>query len=111
MKTSGLFSTDSSYNYNSAYSKETQRIKYLEHKIDKLYMITEALWLLLKEKSNLDDENLTELIAAIDMKDGHRDGKVASSGPRNCPKCGRVNSRKQMYCIYCGTFLDNKPFE
>jgi len=74
MKTSGLFSTDNSYNHNSAYGKETLRIKYLEHKIDKLYMITEALWLLLKEKSNLDDENLTELIAAIDMKDGHRDG-------------------------------------
>jgi len=133
MKTSGLFNTDHSYNHNSAYSKETIRIKYLEHKIDKLYMITEALWLLLKEKSHLDDENLTELIAAIDMKDGHRDGKSKSSGPeliaaidmkdghrdgkskssgpRNCPKCGRVNSRKQMYCIYCGTFLDNKPFE
>ena len=111
MKTSGIFSTDSSYSHNSAYSKETLRIRHLEHKIDKLYLITEALWLLLKEKNNLDDENLTELIAAIDLKDGHRDSKVASSGPRTCPKCGRVNSNKQLYCIYCGTFLDTKPFE
>ena len=110
MKTSGLFTTDGSYNHNSAYGKDTLRIKYLEHKIDKLYLITEALWLLLKEKSNLDDENLTELIAAIDMKDGHRDGKSATASTRNCMKCGRINSRKQMYCIYCGTFLDTKAF-
>ena len=111
----GLFNTGLSENYSSsgkyADSRDAIEIKQLEHKIDKLYMITEALWLILKEKNCLDDENLTELIAAIDTKDSRRDGKVASSGPRNCTKCGRVNSIKQMYCIYCGTFLDDKPFK
>jgi len=111
----GLFNTGLSGNSSSsgkyAGNIDSIKIKYLEHKIDKLYMITEALWLIIKEKSNLDDENLTELIAAIDLKDGRKDGKVASAGPRNCTKCGRVNSIRQMYCIYCGTFLDTKPFK
>jgi len=114
MKT-GLFNTGLSENYSSsgkyAESHDAIEIKQLEHKIDKLYMITEALWHILKEKNNLDDEILTELIAAIDMKDGRRDGKVTSAGTRNCTKCGRVNSVRQLYCIYCGTFLDTKPFE
>ena len=110
-----LFNTGITENYSSsgkyADNLSSIKIKYLEHKIDKLYMITEALWLIIKEKNHIDDENLTELIAAIDLKDGKRDGKVATSGPRNCTKCGRVNSIRQMYCIYCGTFLNTETFK
>jgi len=111
MNTSNIFSSNDSYSHNSTYTKESFKINYLEHRINKLYLITEALWLLIKEKYNLDDENLTELIVAIDMKDGRHDGKVAVKGTHNCPKCGKPNSRKHLYCIYCGTFLDIKPFE
>ena len=90
--------------------RASSQVRQLEREIDKLYMIIEALWLIIKKKNNLDDENLTELIAAIDLKDGHRDGKVATAEPRNCPKCGRVVSVRHMYCIYCGAFMAHDAF-
>lgn len=111
MNTSGLFTSNDSRSYNSVHNKEAFYVKFLENKINKLYLIVEALWLLIKEKHHFDDENLTELIVAIDMKDGRRDGKVAPTGPLICSQCGRANSRKHLYCIYCGAFIDTKPFE
>ena len=111
MITSSIFTTETHHSKTFASNQDSLRIKHLEQRIDKLYLIVEALWLLTKEKYNIDDEKLTELIVAIDMKDGRRDGKVAPKGPLTCQKCGKVNSRKHLYCIYCGAFLDLKPFE
>ena len=110
MKTSTLFSSEN-FHTSSSSSKDKLYVRRLEQRLNKLYLIVEALWLLLKEKYNIDDEKLNELIVAIDMKDGRRDGKVAANGPQTCPQCGRANSRNYLYCIYCGAFIDTNPFE
>ena len=70
-------------------------VTFLKQKVEKLMMITEALWTIIKETTDYTDEDLIEIMREIDLKDGKLDGKVASETPDNCPNCGRVLQKKQ----------------
>src|SRR5712675_2186533 len=65
----------------------------MRHDIDRLLMITEALWTFLKKEHGYSDEELVEAITQIDMRDGVLDGKVAKTLPPPCPNCGRISGK------------------
>jgi len=69
----------------------------LRHDVDRLLMLTEALWGFLKQ--------LADAVKAIDLRDGRLDGKAAKAPPTACPQCQRLNSAKFSRCIYCGSPL------
>ncbi|WP_010250025.1 zinc ribbon domain-containing protein [Acetivibrio cellulolyticus] len=77
-------------------------VTYLKLKVEKLMIITEALWMILKETTKHTDEELKEKIRQIDLKDGKLDGKVAAELPDKCPKCGQILQKNKLNCIYCG---------
>jgi hypothetical protein len=77
----------------------------LEAKIDKLAIITQGLWELLSEKTDLTEKDIQAKIAEIDSRDGRKDGKITGR-PTTCPKCGRTAHTSQRACPYCGTVLD-----
>jgi hypothetical protein len=79
--------------------------------IERLLMLTEALWTLLKEEHGWEDEALMEKLREIDLRDGRIDGKVATSPPRYCPSCGKVLQKKKPLCLYCAAPVDPDPFE
>lgn len=80
--------------------------------IEKLMMITEALWTLLKRQAGYTDEQLMEVIRGIDLRDGRLDGKVARSMERpDCPQCGKKAIGAQPLCLYCGAELPARLFE
>lgn len=87
-------------------------ITFLKQKVEKLMMITEALWLIVKETNNLTDEELKEKILQVDLKDGKLDGRVAANAEETdyCPKCGQVLQKNKYVCIYCGAKIDNPDF-
>jgi hypothetical protein len=60
-------------------------VDYIKHDIERLLMITEALWMILKRQHGYQDNELTKLIAEIDLRDGRLDGRVAKDEPRHCP--------------------------
>ena len=68
----------------------------MRHDIDRLLMVTEALWLFIKTQHNYTDEDLAKVINEIDLRDG--------------PACGRANSGKRPLCIYCGKPVPMDPF-
>ncbi len=84
-------------------------IAFLKQKVEKLMMISEALWLFLKETNNLTDEDLKEKIIEIDLKDGQLDGKVSANAeaPDICTVCGQVLQKNKYVCIYCGAEINN----
>jgi len=82
-----------------------------QYDIEKLFMITEALWAILKQQHGYTDEQLGEMIQKIDMRDGKLDGKVAKRQNPSCPSCDRVLLGKHPVCLYCGTAVHRDPFE
>ncbi|MFH0908888.1 MAG: zinc ribbon domain-containing protein [bacterium] len=78
--------------------------------IERLLMITEALWSMMKDQFEYTDQHLVARITEIDAKDGKVDGRVASLPPQACPKCGRPSSRKRAICMYCGQAIPSEPF-
>ena len=80
--------------------------------VEKLFMLTEALWTILKEKHGCTDAELVQRVQEIDLRDGKLDGKVAKVNP-DCPKCRRKLMGKRPVCLYCGAEVarvDLQPF-
>ncbi|MFH1499477.1 MAG: hypothetical protein ABII82_16830 [Verrucomicrobiota bacterium] len=89
------------------------RLSEIEFKLERLSLITHALWDLLKDRHGYTDEELNDWINLTDLKDGRLDGRYkADTPPLNCPKCGRVVGRTQGRCIYCGGMAaPARPFD
>lgn len=83
----------------------------LRFDVEKLFMITQALWTLLQEQHGYTDDQLIQRVQEIDMQDGKLDGKVAKDKIRpDCPQCGRKLMGKRPVCLYCGTEVALDPF-
>jgi len=77
--------------------------------INMLFMITQALWELLKTEHGYTDERLAEKVIAIDLSDGRLDGKAPKQERPDCPSCGKKMGRHPA-CLYCGTVILANPF-
>lgn len=84
----------------------------IQFDVEKLFMITEALWELLKHQHGYTDDQLVQMIQDIDLRDGKLDGKVAKSAERpTCDQCGRTIIKRQAKCLYCGAPAPQQLFE
>lgn len=80
----------------------------LRRDIEKLYLVVEALWAIVREATNLKDEDLQNLMRAIDEQDGKRDGRNAkNTAIVQCAKCGKTLLKGQTACAYCGEQIPN----
>mgnify|MGYP001765826062 CR=1 FL=1 len=77
-------------------------MKEMHKTMDKLLMITQALWEIIAESRDLSDEYIVAKVREIDMRDGVLDGRVKRP-VRICTSCGKVLSLDRNRCLYCGT--------
>ena len=76
----------------------------LRVQVDRLQMLCEGMWMLLKGKTGATDADLAKLVEQIDLRDGKLDGRVApKTGVTSCTSCGRTVSVRTGACLYCGT--------
>lgn len=87
-----------------------EKIEAIRYDIERLLMITEAFWTLLKQQHGYTDTDLAKLVTEIDLRDGRLDGRVAPSPPQPCPFCGHTLAKKRPFCIYCGKPVAPDPF-
>ncbi|MEA3213808.1 MAG: hypothetical protein QOE70_6865 [Chthoniobacter sp.] len=87
------------------------RVRELELQVERLLLITEALWRLLQEKHGFDENELVRMITMIDLEDGKLDGRKPASPPKPCPKCQRILSKNRPRCLFCGEPIAADPFE
>lgn len=78
------------------------RIQELEHTVERLMLLSHALWEILRERDSLADETLAAKIREIDLRDGAEDGRMNETALRRCQKCGHDFNSKRPRCIYCG---------
>ncbi len=79
--------------------------------VERLLMITEALWIMLRDEHGYTDEQLLRKVQEIDMRDGRLDGKVAKQAPSQCSQCGKVMGARRAACLYCGAASTEAPFK
>jgi len=84
-------------------------LKFLAARLEKAMMICEALWIIIREKLDLDDDLLEKAVRAVDLQDGKLDGKVVRE-VLTCPACGRKVGRNRIACIYCGAEIKGNVF-
>ena len=77
--------------------------------MEKAMMICEALWIIMREKLNLDDKLLEKAVKAVDLQDGKLDGKVVHD-IKTCASCRRKVGRNRVTCIYCGAEISDGVF-
>lgn len=82
----------------------------MQAQVERLLIITEALWTILKEKHGLDEQELLRQMVQIDMRDGQLNGRVGATPPEPCPKCQRMVAKGSTRCMYCGEPLMMNPF-
>jgi len=80
----------------------SRQIRELEHHVQRLQLLNQALWELLQERLDLTDEQLQQKAYDVDVRDGVEDGRMTQSAPLKCPECGRVSASKHWKCLYCG---------
>ncbi len=78
----------------------------VDDRLSRLTLVCEAMWLLLKERTDLTEEDLIRKVTELDLKDGVLDGKlnrnVARGQMEKCPECGAAISKKFNRCLFCG---------
>lgn len=108
----GLSSTkgQAAYDVDEARANATEaksEADVLKHDIDRLMMITEALWAFLKKQHGYTDDDLAKAIGVIDLRHSGAD----KDAQEKCPSCGRMVSQHRRLCIYCGKPVPQSLFE
>ena len=78
-------------------------------RLDRLTLITHAMWELMAERLGLSHESLLARIEEIDLRDGKKDGKLSQTGV-SCRACSRISHRRHSNCLYCGAALGKSIF-
>ena len=85
-------------------------IRSLKANMERMMLICEALWELLRDKHGYTEQQLQSKIYEIDMRDGTLDGKNQRKAVE-CPDCGHMVSSRHPACIYCGRVIDTSVFK
>lgn len=85
-------------------------IKDLECEVERLRIVCEALWRIMRDKQGVDEQELIRQMTIIDMEDGRLDGRVNPKPPPPCPKCNRVLAKTRPRCLFCGEPVALDPF-
>ena len=94
---------------NAAREAQT-RTDLLRHDIDRVLLITEALWTFMKQEHGYTDDTLIQLIQDLDRQKTTASGTSVKDPPTSCPSCGRNNAATRPFCMYCGKPLKMNPF-
>ena len=82
------------------YRRNRDEIDQLDARIDRLMLVTEAVWQLLAEKAGLNENDLADRVHELDKLDGVEDGRRQPLAS-DCSCGAKVNPKVGM-CQFCG---------
>ena len=101
--------TNAARNAESRVLNAQEEIRELRHQVERITLLNQALWELIREKAGLTDADLERMAQEIDMRDGQLDGKMGGRA-FTCPTCHRVSNAKHYKCLYCGELFEKPVF-
>lgn len=96
-------------NSESVALESLESVKELRHQVERLSLLNQALWELIRGRAGLTDADLEQKASEIDLRDGIADGKIGG-GAVSCPTCHRVSNAKHFKCLYCGELFEKPLF-
>ncbi len=82
-------------------------LQHMERRTDRLALVCQALWELLRERANLTENDLISRMQQIDLRDGVADGRMTPVAVV-CPSCNRRSNSRRDECVYCGARLPGR---
>ncbi len=76
-----------------------------QRQVERLSLVCQAMWELLREQADFKDEDLEEKILEIDLRDGKINGRIRVT-ILECGNCGRKTNSKRTNCIMCGAPIE-----
>lgn len=73
----------------------------VDDRLDRLSLLCEAMWELLKHTTELSDEDLAARLIEVDERDGERNLRRQRL-PQLCDACGSRSPAKNVRCQVCG---------
>ncbi len=98
---------DAADDARSEAQRVAQDLRKLEQRFDRLNLVTQALWEIVREATQITDERLVRKMQEIDLRDGTADGRMTPM-PVECPACRRRSNSRRDQCIYCGAKLPGR---
>ena len=97
---------------DAAYAKESadgqgSRIDNVIDQVERLTLACQSMWELLRDHSDLTEEDLKAKMLEIDARDGIVDGKMGHE-VISCPHCTQQTSTRRKRCVYCGGQIVSK---
>lgn len=85
----------------------SDEVRRLSSQVDRLTLACQAMWELVRDRTDLSEDDLAQKIEEIDSRDGAVDGKL---GARivPCPSCGRNSNSRRSSCVWCGEPIDRE---
>ncbi|MDT8391790.1 MAG: hypothetical protein RRC34_14915 [Lentisphaeria bacterium] len=78
------------------------RVRNLERKMERMALTSQALWELLRDNTEFNEDDIITKITEIDLRDGEANGRMGHS-VMTCPSCQRPSNSERGTCLYCGT--------
>ena len=83
----------------------------LEDRLERLVLLTEAMWELLAERFGVTVDDLAAKIIEIDGRSGAVDGRRQPQAARRCPGCDAAVVPGVRFCQFCGAHVPgHDPF-
>lgn len=88
------------------------RLARQEAQLERLGLVTEAMWSFLSERMGVTQDQLEQRMAEIDAQDGSVDGRRGPHPPEPCGTCGAAIDRTRTTCAFCGApATPSNPFD
>lgn len=79
-------------------------VRDMEDRIERLQLGCQAMWELIRDRTQITEHDLEAKILEIDARDGKVDGKMSTQS-LTCHSCGRPTNSKRDRCVMCGAEL------
>ena len=79
-------------------------IRGVSNQVERLSLCCQAMWELIRDRTQITEQDLEAKITEIDGRDGRVDGKMSIQS-LTCHECGKPTNSKRSYCVMCGAPL------